>query len=87
MPSELQNVEIQETGVKKLQSIAVQIQAYNVETSEQRYLAVINDLMDSVSYMIDSVNYHVYVTGQAQPFNNDPGRYTPSLAPTLIQNF
>ena len=64
---------LQETGVNKLQEIAVQIRAYNIETSESRYFAVINDLMDSVSLMIDSVNYHVYVTGQAEISINSTG--------------
>ena len=49
----------------KIEEIAVKIKAYNFETSEERYLEVISDLMDSVSYMIDSVNYPVYVGGQS----------------------
>ena len=63
IPSEFQDEFIHNISLAKLYELTKQMPNYVSVATQTSFLAVTNDLVGIVSYMVDSINYPVYFGG------------------------
>ena len=63
MPAELQDEAIHNISFAKLDELTQQMPNYVSVATETSFLAVTNDLVGIISYLVDSINYQIYFGG------------------------
>ncbi|CAK8694950.1 polycystin-1-like [Clavelina lepadiformis] len=74
IPAEFQDTSLQNISVLKLDELSEQMISYIDVASQTSFLTVTTNLMEAVSYLVESVNYPIYVSGDAlstQSVNGD----------------
>ncbi|XP_078490549.1 LOW QUALITY PROTEIN: polycystin-1 [Ciona intestinalis] len=85
--SEMQDNELQVASIEKLEQLTSQMPEYVESASQTLFHSVTTNLMGIVSSMVDSANYHVYVTGEASSGDIEADTSVMSNDPTLSADY